>query len=236
MYERVMFLDTMIVSAAGGLLCLDRVLLQAMISRPIVAAPAIGLIMGDPYTGLVTGAFIELFWIDRLPIGAYIPPNDTLAAILIAASAIASGRILGGLPEGLIALTVLIYVPLAIAAQKMDRWIVRGNERPAREALNDAVRGDVRAIARKHLTAILRTYLFSVVFILISLPIGTGALIWIYPRLAPWTIRGLALLYAALPLIGAAVALNTIHIRGTVPVFCAIFLTATVILGFVRGH
>ena len=236
MYERVMFLDTMIVSAAGGILCLDRILLQAMISRPIVAAPVIGLILGDPYTGLVTGAFIELFWIDRLPIGAYVTPNDTMAAILITASAIGSGRILGALPEGLIALAVLIFVPLGIVAQKMDMWIVKGNERPAREALSDAARGAFRAIARKHLAAILKTYLLPVVFILIALPIGTGLLIWIYPRLAPWTVRGLTLVYAALPLIGAAVALNTIHLRGTIPIFCAIFLTATVSLGFIRGN
>lgn len=226
----------MIVSAAGGILCLDRVLIQTMISRPIVAAPVIGLILGDPYTGLIAGAFIELFWIDRLPIGAYVPPNDTMAAILITASAIGSGRILGDLPQGLIALAVLIFVPLGIVAQKMDRWIVRTNEAPARGALDDAAKGDVRAIEHRHLTAILKTYFLSVVFIMIALPIGAGLLIWGYPRLAPWTVRGLTLVYAALPLIGAAVALNTIHLRGTVPVFCATFLIATVILGFIRGH
>lgn len=231
-----MFLDLMIVSAAGGMLCLDRVLIQTMISRPIVAAPVIGLILGDPYTGLIAGAFIELFWIDRVPIGAYVPPNDTMAAILITAAAVGSGRILGDLPQGLIALAVLILVPLGIAAQKMDRWIVRTNEAPAREALDDAVKGDVRAIERRHLTAILKTYLFSFFFILIALPLGAGLLVWLYPRLALWTIRGLTLVYAALPLIGAAVALNTIHLRGTVPVFCATFLIATVILGFIRGH
>lgn len=231
-----MILDLMIVSAAGGLLCLDRVLVQTMISRPIVAAPVIGLILGDPYTGLVAGAFIELFWIDRLPIGAYIPPNDTAAAILITAAAVGSGRLLGDLPQGLISLAILIFVPLGIVAQKMDSLIVRGNEKQAREALEDAKRGDVRGIARKHLFAIVKTYLLSAVFILIALPAGAGLLIWLYPRLSPWMVRGLALLYAVLPLIGAAVALNTIHIRGAVPVFCAVFLAATAVFGFIRGH
>jgi len=231
-----MLLDLMIVAVAGGLLCLDRVVIQTMLSRPIVAAPVIGLILGDPYTGLVAGAFIELFWIDRLPIGAYIPPNDTMAAILITAAAVGSGRILGELPQGLIALAVLIFVPLGIAAQKMDRLIVMGNERPAREALEDAAKGDIREIARKHLAAILKTYLLSTFFILIALPLGAGLLVWLYPRLAPWMVRGLVLLYAILPLIGAAVALNAIHVRGAVPVFCAIFLAATVVFGFIRGH
>ncbi len=104
-----MILKIVVVSIAGGILCLDRIVLQAMISRPIVAAPVIGLILGDPYTGLIVGAFIELFWIDRLPIGAYIPPNDTIAAILITASSIESARFLGNLSQGLIALAVLIF-------------------------------------------------------------------------------------------------------------------------------
>ena len=90
-----MILKLVVVSIVGGILCLDRIVLQVMISRPIVAAPLTGLILGDPYTGLITGAFIELFWIDRLPIGAYIPPNDTVAAILITASSIESAPLLG---------------------------------------------------------------------------------------------------------------------------------------------
>ena len=58
---------------------------------------------------------------------------------------------------------------------------------------------------------------------------------WIYPRLAPQIIRGLTLLYGLFPLLGAAVALNTINIRGVVPIFCAVFLCVTAIIGFIRS-
>ncbi len=47
--------------------------------------------------------------------------------------------------------------------------------------------------------------------------------------------RGLDLVYMILPLIGAAVALNTIHQRGTVPIFCAVFLAVSIFLGILRG-
>ena len=229
-----MILKIMIVSVTGGILCLDRVVLQAMISRPIVAAPVIGLILGDPYTGLIVGAFIELFWIDRLPIGAYFPPNDTIAAILITASSIESAHYLGNLSQGLIVLAVLLFLPLGVLARQMELWLCRGNERLADAALADAARGDVRSIARRHLTAILKAYLYPAAFILVSLPIGIALMTWAYPRLADWTIRGLTLTYSLLPLIGTAVALSTINIRGTVPVFCAVFLTVTVIIRFIR--
>jgi PTS system mannose-specific IIC component len=230
-----MILKVIVVSFVGGILCLDRVVLQAMICRPIVAAPVIGLILGDPYTGLIAGAFIELFWIDRLPIGAYIPPNDTMAAILITASSIESACLLGNISQGLIALAVLIFIPLGILAQWMEIWISQGNEKLTRTAIDDAARGDIRSIARKHLSAILKTYLLSAAFILIALPIGIAAMSWLYPRLAPFVIRGLTLLYSLLPLLGAAVALSTINLRGTVPIFCAVFLAATVVLGFIRS-
>jgi PTS system mannose-specific IIC component len=231
-----MIMNILIVSIAGGLFCLDRVFIQTLISRPIVAAPVTGAILGDPYTGLIAGAFIELFWIDRLPIGAYVPPNDTVAAILIAACAIESGRILGHLPQGLIALAVLIFVPFAYLAQQMDRWIIRGNENLANDALKNVMDGAPPAIARKHLFAALKTWLLSAGLILIAISIGVGVMTWGYPRLTPRIIKGLDLVYGLLPLIGTAVALNTIHLRGALPIFCAVFLSATVILHYIRSY
>lgn len=229
-----MIMNVLIVSIVGGILCLDRIFVQAMISRPIVAAPVIGLILGDPYTGLIAGAFIELFWLDRLPIGAYIPPNDTIAAVLIAAGAIETGRILGYLPEGLIALAVLLFIPMAMLAQKMELRVIQGNERLARDAMRDAAQGDIRSISRNHLRAALRGWLLPAAMILTALPLGVGAMAWAYPRLAPWTVRGLELVYGFLPLIGAAVAFNAIHQRGALPIFCAVFLMMTAILQYIR--
>ena len=230
-----MILNIILVSFAGGILCLDRVVLQAMISRPIVAAPLIGLFLGDPYTGLIVGAFLELFWIDRLPIGAYIPPNDTITAILVTASSIESAHDLGTLSQGLVILAVLLFLPLGILARQMELWLCRGNEKLSDKALADAAKGDTRAIARRHLTAILKAYLFPAGFIMVALPIGIALMTWIYPRLTDWMIRGLTLTYSFLPLIGTAVALSTINIRGMIPVFCAVFLVMTVLIRFIRN-
>jgi mannose/fructose/N-acetylgalactosamine-specific phosphotransferase system component IIC len=230
-----MIMNVLIVSIVGGTLCLDRVFVQTLISRPIVSAPLIGTILGDPYTGLIAGAFIELFWIDHLPIGTYIPPNDTLTAVLITAGSIESGRILGNLPQGLIALAVLIFIPLAVLEQKMElRVIVRGNEKLARGAVSAVAQGNIRTVSRNHLRAALRSWLLPTAMILISLPLGVCAMTWAYPRLEPWTIRGLNLVYGILPMIGAAAAFNTIHQRGALPILCAVFLITTAILRYVR--
>jgi PTS system mannose-specific IIC component len=230
-----MILNVIMVSFAGGILCLDRVVVQAMISRPIVAAPLIGLLLGDPYTGLVVGALLELLSIDQLPIGGYIPPNDALVSILITASSIEAGRILDDTSQGLIALSLLTLLPLGVVAKKMEWRLCMNNNRLANKAMSDAVRGDIRSFARHHLIAIAETYLLSVVVILVALPAAISILVWIYPRLAPWMVRGLVLTYSLLPLIGVSIVLNTIKLRRIIPIFCASFLTAATLFSLVRG-
>jgi mannose/fructose/N-acetylgalactosamine-specific phosphotransferase system component IIC len=87
-----MWLNFFGVAILGGFICLDKVFLQAMISRPVVAGPIIGMALSDPFTGLIIGAFIELLWIDRSPMGLYIPPNDSIVAVLATAGAILAGK------------------------------------------------------------------------------------------------------------------------------------------------
>jgi PTS system mannose-specific IIC component len=222
-----MIIPVIMVSFAGGILCLDRVLVQAMISRPIVAAPLIGLLLGDPYTGLVTGALLELFWIDQLPLGGFIPPNDALASILITASSIEAGRILGDPSQGLIALAILLLLPAGIVAKKMEWHLCMHNNKLADKAINDASRGDIRSFSRHHFIAIAETYLLTVVVILVVLPAAISILVWI--------VRGLNMTYYLLPLIGVSVALNTIKLFKIIPIFCASFLVAATIFSLARG-
>ena len=225
----------LVVSIIGGILCLDRIVLQAMLARPIVAAPVIGLILGDLYTGLTAGAFLELLWIDRLPIGAYLPPNDTAASILITATVIESARLLGSVSPGLLVLTVLFVVPCGFLAQQVDLWAGKRNEVLAKSAQRDASRGDVQAVSRRHLSSILLHYLLSVIFLLAALSLLIPSLTWLFPRLASPVTRGLTLLYGFIPLLGIAVALNTIKVRGTIPVFSAAFLCAAAVISFMRS-
>jgi PTS system mannose-specific IIC component len=232
--EIQMVVNVLIVSIIGGLLCLDRVFLLLMISRPIVAAPFIGFILGDPYTGLVAGAFTELLWIDRLPMGMYLPPNDTIASVLITASSVEAGRLLGGLPQGLVALSVLVFVPFGHIAQKMDILIVKGNEILADSALQDAMKGDASSIARRHFSPLLKTWVFSAGFIMVSLFAGIPLLTLLYPSLPGWSIRGLDLIYPMLPLVGTAVALNSVHVRGWPPIFSGIFLLGSVAFYYIK--
>jgi PTS system mannose-specific IIC component len=222
-------------SFVGGILCMDRAVLQIMLSRPIVAAPLIGFLLGDVYAGLIAGAFVELFWIDRIPIGLYIPPNDTITAILIAASSIEAGRALGGITPGLTALSVLTFVPFGHLARRLDLRIMKGVEKRAACALREASEGKSIHLERLHLFPLLQTFIFSTGFIMLSLIAGIPLLSALYPALPAWTTGGLEHLYPILPLIGTVVALRSVHVKGAMPIFCGLFLCGSALLWHIRS-
>jgi len=228
-----LFFEISLTAIAGGLLCLDRIFFQVMISRPVVSASIIGLLLGDPYVGMITGALIELIWIDRLPVGTVVPPNDTISAVLISAAVILAGRSLGAVSKEVIALGIVLLLPTALAGQIMDIWIIRGNDKIARAALKTAADGDIDGVSRLHIRALLRTYLINTVFIFTALGIGVYALQTIYPLMPPAVLKSLVYVYLFLPILGVAVALNTIHLRGMLPVFSGIFLIVMIIFEIV---
>ena len=227
-----MFTQIILISFCGGLLSLDRIFIQAMISRPIVIAPVIGLILNNPYAGLIIGAMIEMFWIDRVPIGIYIPPNDSLVAVLATSLAILAGAKLGSVSPELIAFSILLFIPFGILAKQIDILIIKSNDHLSDQALEDAKNSDIRAIEQKTYLGLLKTLLFYIVYLLVLQAICIPAVIWVYPKLAPAIIKMLTMIYYFLPILGIAVALNTIKLRGAIPVFCAIFLIIAVALEF----
>jgi mannose PTS system EIIC component len=228
------FWKVLMVTIAGGIICLDRVTIQAMVSRPVVAGTLTGLLLNDPFTGLMCGAIVELFWIDRLPIGIYVPPNDTVTAILTAAAAIISGHDGTGHSRELSALSALLFLPLGHLAQKMDILLIQSNEQLARDALRDVEAGRLQSISRNHLKALVRSFMWTAGFLFFFLSAGVLFLKGIFPALPAVFVKVLTLTYYFLPLLGVAVALNTVNRRGKTLLFCAAFVTAVMVMEAVR--
>jgi mannose PTS system EIIC component len=229
-----MGMRVVIASLVGGFFCLDRSFLLLMLSRPIVAATIIGLILGDPYTGLIAGAFTELLWIDHLPIGMYVPPNDTIVSVLIAASSIEAGLLLGTTSDGLISLSLLLFVPFGHIMKKIDFWVVNGNGKIVESIMQKAMQGERGPISFGHLFPLVKIWALSSGFILISLLFGVYLLAFLFSFLPLWILQGLELFYVAIPLIGTAVALNSVHVRGAFPIFCGIFLSGSILFCYLK--
>jgi len=224
------------VALLGGLLCLDRIALQVMISRPVVAGPLVGFVLGDPMTGLVTGAMIELLWIDRFHMGRYLPPNDTVVSVLVTAGTILSARgIPGGPPQELAAAAVLLFAPVAFIARWGDMLVASSNTSLSEAALEDARRGDARAIVRKHYVGMAKTFALSSLLIFLCLTVGTVILREFFPVLPERVLSALTIVYCGIPVIGMSVALSTIKVRGALPVFSGLFLVVLIVLRLWQG-
>jgi mannose PTS system EIIC component len=230
-----MLMKTTMIAFLGAFLCLDRVCLQLMVSRPIVTAPIIGLILGDIKTGLTMGAFLELLWIDRPPLGDYIPPNDSLMAVFITSATILAGNRLGSISQSLVALSLLLFLPLSYLTQKIDAYITESNHKLSNSALEDARKGNIAGIEKKHLMALLKTYVVFVVVIFLFTVSGTTILIYLNPQVSPSAVDALTLVYFTFPILMAAVALRSIKMRGDIAVFSAIFITIVILWEILDG-
>ena len=227
-----MLIETAIAASLGALICLDRVAVQFMISRPVVCAPLVGLALGDVYTGLVTGALLELLWIDRIPVGTYVPPNDTFVAVLATGGAILAAPASAHTPRELVALAILLFAPAGFLGQRMEVLIRRWNDGLVQRALEDAKAGDTAAVTRRHLAALGRYFTVSLIFLAAALAGGAWLLRAVYPELPASILRTLGFAFCLLPLIGVGVALNTIKLRGYLPVVCGVFLLLAIVSEF----
>ena len=121
------------ISLIGGVLCLDRIYLQSLASRPVVTGAIIGLVLQDLRTGVMIGALLELLWIDQSPIGTMVPPNDTISTVSSPLHVFCWTINRCICSKELISFSFLICWPTAILGQQLDIFIIKRNERPSRE-------------------------------------------------------------------------------------------------------
>lgn len=225
-----MAIKLVLISFLGGIIGLDRVSVQLLVSRPIVCAPLTGLIMGDAYTGLTVGALLELFWIERLPIGTCVPPNDFFVAFLVVTSSIMAGEKLGHMTQEIVAFSLLLFVPFGYLGQTLDGFIIKSNDALYEGAMRDARQADIDGIYRRHMTGLGKVFLCYVAFIFVSLLFGVAVISHVFPVLPAFFLKALTMTCFILPVLGIAAGLNTIYLKGAIPIFCALFLALSLVM------
>ncbi len=93
-----------------------------MVSRPVVAAPLVGFILGNTAAGVGTAVLFELLWLGRPPLGGYIPPDVTLGSVATTAVA-ASVPIDGGAStHSVVFLSFVGLLPLSFLGVRVDKF------------------------------------------------------------------------------------------------------------------
>ena len=226
--------DYLLAGLVAMLTGLDRVaLVQVMISRPLVAGPLTGWVLGNPLVGLEVGLMLELLWLGRLPVGAAIPPDDTQVAVGATFLALSVGHSLGlnGMP--MVILSVLIAIPLGKFGQVFDRLARHINDRFAVSGYRALMVGSTGGLERYHFLGLASFALASLVTALVIVLIGSFVLYSVAPLLIG-AVRetGLSLQYS-LVLVGAASLLGTINVNRSISLFCAAF-TGTMLVLWLR--
>lgn len=223
--------DYLLAGLVAMLTGLDRVaLVQVMISRPLVAAPLTGLVLGNPLLGLEVGMLLELLWLGRLPVGAAIPPDDTQVAVGATVLAFSMGQMLdlGGMP--MVILAVLVAIPLGKFGQIFDRLARNVNDRLAVAGLKALGSGDTRGLERRHLMGLISFAVSSLATACVIVLIGSVVLFYTAPQLIG-AVRdtGLSLQYSLI-IVGAASLLGTINVNRSISLFCAAFSGTLLVL------
>lgn len=86
---------------------------------PVFGAALTGLLLGDLQTGLLVGGTVQLMFIGVFIVGASVPPNPKLAAILTTAFSILTGASVGE--------TLALVIPVSIVSQLLSLALLSVN-------------------------------------------------------------------------------------------------------------
>jgi PTS system mannose-specific IIC component len=228
-------LGQVLTGAAVAILCgLDRVaILQVMLSRPIVAAPLIGLLLGDGLIGLEVGVMVELLWLARLPVGATIPPDDTQIAVATTVLTHLFSRTLPDSGPQLVVLCLLLALPCGKLGQVFERGARQYNTRLQRRAAAALATGKIDSLQWTHLQGVLS---FALAALLSYAVIVAAGFILVPPF---WSLFKTVLGYSqhwltlVFPLVGIAVILGTVNVSRAITLFCAAYGMAYLLLWLV---
>ncbi|MFQ5441777.1 MAG: PTS sugar transporter subunit IIC [Thermodesulfobacteriota bacterium] len=208
---RDLLIDSFTAAVLGAALSIDRTAaIQAMVSRPIVTAPVIGCLLGNTGAGLAAGVVIELLLIGDLPLGSYVPVDETGLAVLVTSVTVAfageGGAARYSLLDTAAVLPPLIVVGLiaAILYRKADLFTRRRNNRlfeRAAEGLRGAGGGEANLMG-ENLKGMAPVFLINCLLLFVTIfPLSlvavdlSGRMVdisFLYPALAACLVIGMA--------------------------------------------
>jgi len=214
------------VTVAGALLALDRRgAFQLMVSQPLVVIPALGLLFGQLEMALWLGALVQLLWMASLIVGASVPPNETLASVVIGGAVLIYAKHFGPPDMAAQSVAILVGAPVAWLGRWLDIRLERQNLSLCTRADEAARAGMPFALARLPALGLLRTFLAEGALIGTGLVVALLAVAVSRPALGHPEVKALEVVGVyVMPALGIAVALTTVRRRRALALSAASFL------------
>lgn len=228
------FPDIALAALVAVIAGLDRTaMLQAMISRPLVVAPLVGMLLGCPAGGVQIGLMCELLWLGRLPVGAAIPPDDTQVAVGATTLFALQSGLTGESTLPLAVLCLLVAIPLGKAGQMFDRLARERNGRMQQRWDDCLKRGEVHLLERLHLQGLLHFGLASLATFLLIVLVGGVLVKMLVPPLLPHLVPVAAWVRLSMVAVGVAAIIGSLNVGRTMTLFSASFVTGLTVLWLV---
>lgn len=173
---------------------------QHMLDRPIIIGPLVGIIMGDPITGLIIGGQLELVWMGLVGIGTSTPPDVVVGSALATALAIRTGASYET--------TLALAIPISLLAQVGSIGVCILNTTFAHWADTCADRRDYRGVEIANWMGSALYFIFKFSMIFIGFLIGADLITAIVDHIPAVIQNGLGQSGNLLPALGIAMLIQ----------------------------
>ena len=239
--------QSFLVAFVGSVLSLDRTAaLQIMISRPIVAAPVIGYMLGDTAAGLLIGCVLELLFIGGLPVGAYIPPHETMIAMLVTGISIIVNNIgfarfswkfgESDMMILVISATLLTMLPIDIVCKRVDTAVRVLNTRFFYIADKDLGKCNIGGIILNNMKGLGVFFILNFLTLFVLTLAGVMVVSFLFKFLPLTVIMLLALFSIIALIISLSSAYNAVYGKGSLPLFFTTIFFGFIMLILMRGR
>jgi mannose/fructose/N-acetylgalactosamine-specific phosphotransferase system component IIC len=148
-----------ITAVVAGILSIDRSAFgQFQLSRPMVSACVMGVVLGCPAEGAAIGLLYELLFLGVLPVGSFIPHHPLFPSLV---SVLLVGMYQGPIPSmELVGLAVLLGAPTAFLDRVVNVQWRRSNERAFHRAMVYLRLGRTDLVQVQHVLSVFRAGLY----------------------------------------------------------------------------
>ncbi len=206
-----------VVALLAGLLRWDgRIGGQNLLEEPLVVGVLVGLVFGDPVTGLIMGATLQLVFMGIVGIGASTPPDGLIGGIMGTVFAIESG--LG------VEAVVALAMPMGILGQSLGILARVVNAQFNHTVEKYAKVGDIRGINRTLWAGAWMFFIFTAVPVFLGSYFGVDLINAILNFIPQFVLDGLSRASRLLPALGLAILMRFLYDKQSAPYLVLGFL------------
>ena len=193
------------------------------LNQPVVAGAIVGLLLGDPETGIVIGGTLQLVYMGVVAVGAAIPVNKTTATTVSVALCI--------MTEISMESAVALAVPVAVLGQldQMLAWTL--NSSLMHIADGYAEKGELDKMSRLQFVGSAIFFITKAIPIFLCIYFGSPFVQMINDNMPAWVQKWLTMATGMLPALGFGMLFALMYKPKYIPFFIIGFVMAAVFGG-----